>query len=114
MSVDSPDGAKCCGAWRIPETAPKDCVFLANVGYPFPLVCAWNGSSGKWCCAMINVGPVDGKWDDTYFENEFLAPDDLRGWMPLPEIVEVARPDLEGEHPPAPHNDEAHQRRNER
>lgn len=74
-------------AWRKPETAPKDgTAFLAHLGYPWPVVALWNGYTGQWVYASTQIGMVDGKWNDAYFENEYEPVGALKGWMPLPEI----------------------------
>lgn len=74
-------------AWLHPETAPKDgTAFLAHLGYPWPVVAAWNGYSEQWVYANNQIGIVDGKWNDAYFENEYEPTDELIGWMSLPEI----------------------------
>ena len=73
--------------WLPPETAPKDGnVFLANVGYPWPVVCSWNGASEKWVYADFQCGMYEGEWNDTYFENDWTYESSLIAWLPLPNI----------------------------
>lgn len=68
-----------------PDTAPRDMtVFLGNFGYPWLLMTAWNGADEKWVTATLQLGLVDGEYNDSYFENEREHPDELRGWLPIP------------------------------
>ena len=71
--------------WQPPETAPKDgSTFLADVGYPWAMVCAWNAAISQWIYAEYQVNMVDGEWNDPYFETEYEY--DIKAWMPLPKI----------------------------
>ena len=77
-----------------PETAPKDATIIANVGLPFAVVAMWNGASEKWVYANIQAGMYHGEWNDYYFEwhdfyfeNEYE--DELLGWMPMPEVMQM-------------------------
>jgi len=72
--------------WQTPETAPKDDVIIANLGFPFPLVATWNKPSGQWVTANLEVDLYHGEWNDTSFCNEYFAEKELLGWMPLPEV----------------------------
>jgi hypothetical protein len=68
-----------------PNTAPKDgTAFLANMGWPYLVVCMWSGSDQRWVCANPQIGLYDGEWDDAYFENEWEKESALRGWLPMP------------------------------
>lgn len=73
--------------WLPPQTAPKDGnVFLANIGYPWPVVCSWNGTSEKWAYADSQCGMYQGEWNDRYFENDWACESSLIAWQPLPNI----------------------------
>ena len=64
-----------------PETAPKDgTLILADFGWPWLSVTAWNELSQKWTTASFQS---DGT-GDTWFETEWENDADLAGWMPLP------------------------------
>jgi hypothetical protein len=68
-----------------PNTAPKDgTAFLANMGWPYLVVCMWSGSDQRWVYANPQIGVYDGEWDDAYFENEWEKESALRGWIPMP------------------------------
>ena len=74
-------------AWRKPETAPRDGTpFLASIGYPWPVISAWNGYHEQWAYALLQIGMVGGEWNDCYFETDHEPDGGLLGWMPLPGI----------------------------
>lgn len=72
--------------WQPIETAPLDSTQILLAGImPWPVLAAWNNIHKKWCCAMLQVEPVRGVWEDTYFENDYLtAKQGEVMWMPLP------------------------------
>jgi len=72
---------------RSRETAPKDgSPFIGFFeGYPLPTMACWNEPSGKWVISAYQVEPVEGVWNDFYFENEWLDFESLKWWMELPE-----------------------------
>lgn len=71
--------------WNTPETAPKDgSHFLAKVGTPWVVICAWNEANEEWAYATLQCSNYLDK-NDTYFECEFCAEDELEAWMPLPK-----------------------------
>lgn len=73
--------------WQSIETAPKDgSAILLNVGYPWPVVGAWNAYHEEWVSASQQIGMVNGQWIDTYFENEYEKTP--KSWMPLPQLTE--------------------------
>lgn len=71
--------------WR--QDAPPKCgtQFLADVGYPWPVVAAWNKCDEEWVVANLQVSMVNGEWNDTYFENEHEKT--IKRWMPMPELT---------------------------
>ena len=73
--------------WQPPETAPKDgSTFLADVGYPWPVLAVWSKAHNEWACADYQLDVLNGEWVDAYFQTEYEKPDGLRAWMPLPKI----------------------------
>lgn len=73
--------------WNPAESAPRDGrVILADVGYPWTVMAAWNGCDERWVYAMLQADTDGDEWNDTYFENETAESKELKAWMPLPEI----------------------------
>ena len=71
---------------NIPETAPQDgSVFLADMGWPWLVVCMWNASVDKWVYVTPQTDLYEGEWNDRYFENEWDSKSELKGWLPMPE-----------------------------
>ena len=77
--------------WKCAETAPKDgTLFLANLGYPWPLICAWCSVNEEW---VYSFPQIDVAWSDEnmngapYFESDWAKESKLRSWMPLPEVA---------------------------
>ena len=74
--------------WQPPATAPRDMtVFLGDFGLPWPRLAAWNPVQEKFVVADPQIDQYEGLWRDSYFENDYLPAEELRGWMPLPEVV---------------------------
>lgn len=74
--------------WKKPETAPKNGnVILADMGLPYAVAACWNGCSENWTIASQQVEPVDGVWNDTYFESDWMEHREMRGWMELPQPI---------------------------
>lgn len=71
--------------WNPPETAPKDRPILLDVGFPTPVIGAYNPVAGEWTYGEFQIGLFDGEWNDTYFECEYTKK--INGWMPLPEVA---------------------------
>jgi hypothetical protein len=71
--------------WLDKKTAPKDgAIILADVGLPWAVVASWNQPENRWVYANCLIGLYEGRWHDTYFENEYA--EDIRGWMRLPKL----------------------------
>lgn len=70
-----------------PETAPKDRVILADFGWPWILPAHWNDACGHWATITLQCGPLDGEWNDTYFEPESENEGALLGWLPMPDVA---------------------------
>ena len=69
--------------WQPPETAPKTGTFLADVGWPWPVVAMWSEAADSWIYADVQHSLFEGA-ADPIFVNE--TEDKLRAWMPLPEV----------------------------
>jgi hypothetical protein len=68
-----------------PDTAPKDgTTFLANMGWPWLVVCMWNTAVDKWVYASPQINLYEGEWNDPYFESEWDDESELKGWIPMP------------------------------
>jgi len=71
--------------WKSTESAPKDGnTILADVGYPWPVVAAWNSHGEKWVYASLQACAMANNTIDTYFENEQES--EIKGWLPMPEL----------------------------
>ena len=71
--------------WNPPETAPRTGeLILVDVGYPWAVPASWNGHHGEWAIASLQIGPVEGVWNDSYFETEHEKT--IKAWMEFPEI----------------------------
>jgi len=75
--------------WLTTTPPPKDREFLANIGYPWAVVCRWNEYQSEWVYSMLEVNMMDGEYNDTYFSNEYAKEDEVVAWMELPIIKEV-------------------------
>ncbi len=76
--------------WQPMKTAPLDAtqVLLSGV-MPWPVMAAWNNIHKKWGCCILQVEPVRGVWEDSYFENDYHEMDSKKMmWMPLPDSPE--------------------------
>jgi len=72
--------------WKSAETAPKDGnQFLANIGYPWATLAAWNEAEQEYACVTIAACELE-NGSDVWFETEQAAKAELIAWMPLPEI----------------------------
>lgn len=71
------------GKWLPPETAPKDRQFLADAGWPWPVVAKWSEYQGEWVTAQLEGNLCEGK-DDPSYVTEYEHT--LKGWMELPEV----------------------------
>lgn len=56
---------------------------LVKTDYPTALitVALWNEPSGCYAVASHGVDMYQGVYNDTYFETEFLTPDEILGWL---------------------------------
>ena len=68
-----------------PDTAPKDGTqILADFGWPYLLVAAWNEVDTQWVCANLQAERHE-KGDDYYYENLYENHSSLKCWMRFPE-----------------------------
>ena len=74
-----------------PETAPKDQQIMADFGWPLLQPAIWCSVTEQWATALYNSCEHDGEW----YETEWHASYELRGWMPYPQ---VSKPDSAEEH----------------
>jgi len=72
--------------WQSAETAPKDQTIIADMGLPWPVEATWCGADSRWVYANVQVGLFHGVYNDFYFENEQGEENELRSWMPMPEV----------------------------
>jgi len=72
--------------WQTTEPPSDGSAFLADIGYPWPVLAAWNGCDDVYVYANLQVGMVDGVYNDTYFETESESKTGVKRWMPLPEL----------------------------
>lgn len=71
--------------WMPIDTAPKDGTAILISGVmPWAVVGCFNGSHSEWCYANLQCEPVDGVWNDYYFETDSAHPKDKLMWQPLP------------------------------
>lgn len=72
--------------WRT-DTPPKDGpVFLADVGFPWPVPCIWCGAENQYVVPVPDCGLYEGEWNDWSWVNEYYRPDEIRRWLPMPEL----------------------------
>jgi hypothetical protein len=67
------------------NTAPKERPILLDIGHPWAVMGVWNEVNKEWVYASYQVGMYDGRYNDTYFENE--STDAPQQWRHLPEIT---------------------------
>ena len=72
--------------WLTTEPPKDGSMFIADIGYPFPVVIAWNAYNKNWVFANYQINMIDGEYNDPYFETEREAEDGINRWMPLPEL----------------------------
>lgn len=67
-------------------TPPRDRVFLADVGYPYLVLCHYNPINNDYVYTELQVDLYEGVWQDYYFQNEHCAEDEIKGWIELPKV----------------------------
>jgi hypothetical protein len=66
------------------ESAPRDgTLFLGDFGWPWLLPAAYNPYDEKFVVAVLQACPMKNGKLDYYFENEYEAPGDLKGWAEI-------------------------------
>lgn len=71
--------------WLTTEPPKDGTAFLADVGWPWAVVAAWNKPSGAFVYSILQAGLYNGEYTDFYFENEYEKT--VKRWMPLPELT---------------------------
>lgn len=84
---DSTANAAPVVTWLPADTAPKDRVFLADMGMPWVCLAIWNEPSGLFCITELEIGPFNGVWNDTSICHTYESALGMRGWLELPEVV---------------------------
>ena len=72
--------------WLTTEPPKDGSMFLADIGYPWPVVVAWNAYDENWVFANYQINMMDGEYNDPYFETDREEEDGINRWMPLPEL----------------------------
>ncbi len=57
--------------------------FLADVGWPWPVLACWNGADEKYIYANHQIDMYNGVLEDSYFENETAELHEIKRWKPL-------------------------------
>ena len=71
-------------SWQDGSTAPKDgSFFLANAGYPWPVVACYSNYDECFVIAELQIAMVDNV-SESYFEN--THEETVKAWMPMPEL----------------------------
>ncbi|MDX8399763.1 MAG: hypothetical protein R8K20_05895 [Gallionellaceae bacterium] len=73
--------------WRTDEP-PKDTMIFADVGYIYAVPAIWSELEGEWIYEIIEINMYHGDYNDPYFSSEMAKPDELKRWMPMPELSE--------------------------
>ena len=58
--------------------------FLADVGWPWAVVAAWNRPNNSFVYAQPDIDLFMGVWDDTSFVNEHAQLKEIKAWAVLP------------------------------
>lgn len=77
--------------WQPAETAPKYKLFIGDFGFPSPLIAIWSQPSKKFVTANLQADMYYGKYNDFYFENEYMPESELKRWQPLPDTQEIKK-----------------------
>jgi hypothetical protein len=82
--------------WNPPETAPLDKLILADVGWPWPLPCIWDGGSESWATAALHCEARlgDRVMSNVLFETHYEAKNQLKAWADFPILpnAQVSQP----------------------
>ena len=72
--------------WQDGSTAPKTGEqFLADVGFPWPVVAMYNEARDEFVYAEVESTLYEGR-NDPYFITEDEKMENIKRWQPLPEI----------------------------
>ncbi|MDX8383792.1 MAG: hypothetical protein R8M45_06910 [Ghiorsea sp.] len=75
-------------SWRT-DTPPETSAFLADIGYPWAVLMMFNGADEDYVYTREMVDLHQGQWNNAYFENEHVKPEEIKAWMPLPDIEKI-------------------------
>lgn len=70
-------------SWQAPETAPKDRIFLAHSGWPWPVAAIWSEADECFVTAQLESNLYLGKSDPSWITEQEQT---LLGWMDMPEV----------------------------
>ncbi len=70
--------------WLTTDPPKNMTAFLADVGLPWPVVAAWNGTDECYVYANVQCGMYHAIYNDTYFESE--QEKTVTRWMPMPNL----------------------------
>lgn len=65
---------------------PKSGPFLADVGYPWPVLAIWNDHQQEFVVTTLQVNMINGIYNDTYWENDYEKESEIIAWQFLPQI----------------------------
>jgi len=77
--------------WQKMDTAPVDDLLILDVGWPYAVIGTWNEHEQQWIYSELEINRVDGDFNDPYFVNESISNENVKGWMPLPEVEECQK-----------------------
>lgn len=70
-----------------PPTSPTSGPFLADVGYPWPVIITWNQYQQEFVYPSLQINMMDGEYNDPYWENDYEPLSEIIAWQHLPQII---------------------------
>jgi len=78
--------AKMQDGWQDGSKAPKTGEqFLADVGYPWPVVAVYSEAENGFVYAELECSLYEGK-NDPYYITEREKPENIKRWRPMPKL----------------------------